>query len=414
MKTFLLNRNKNIFQYLMWFAAVFSLSNINCYAATFSSGSTGADGALEVLDGDVNLDMTSHPDGVYNFTSINIATGNTLTFTKNIANTPVYLLSSGPVVIEGNIDVSGKDGQASGLGGRGGPGGFDGGSMGTAGLAGSEPSPGYGPGGGAIANSGSGSTGGSGSYGTKGRDGHGSAGPIYGSQLLIPLVGGSGGGGSDYRSGNKSGGGGGGAILIASDVSITLNGKIFSLGGDTAFTNFSTESGTGSGGAIRLIAPIVEGAGELDVSVRGEGLSSTVGRGRVRVDSLTRTNPKFNLICTGSVFNGDTCSIGSLLQVLIPDIPTMQIIRVGQDYNNPVAGDNIYIFPAGSPATQEVEVQYSNFTADTNIRLQLTPESGVPVIVDDVLQKNTAESNTQIFNIDFPANISVKVNVWTR
>src|SRR5881296_335327 len=97
--------------------------------AQFSSGSTGADGALNVTS---NTTLDLPPDGIFNFTTINVASGATLTFKRNALNTPVYLLASGDVVITGTIDVSG--GNRSGIAfccgaspGLGGPGGFDGG-----------------------------------------------------------------------------------------------------------------------------------------------------------------------------------------------------------------------------------------------------------------------------------------------
>src|SRR5207249_4640078 len=85
--------------------------------AQFSSGSTGADGALVVTN---NLTLDLPTNGVFNFTTINIASGAALKFNRNVLNTPVYLLATGDVVVNGSISVN-----ASGQ--NGGPGGFDGG-----------------------------------------------------------------------------------------------------------------------------------------------------------------------------------------------------------------------------------------------------------------------------------------------
>src|SRR5438034_755803 len=85
--------------------------------AQFSSGSTGADGALNVT---TNTTLDLPPNGIYNFTTINVASGATLAFKRNLLNTPVYLLATGDVAINGVIDVSASDQ-------HGGPGGFDGG-----------------------------------------------------------------------------------------------------------------------------------------------------------------------------------------------------------------------------------------------------------------------------------------------
>ena len=80
-------------------------------------GSDGADGALEVTE---NQTLTLPPDGIFNYTTVTIAEGATLTFERNALNTPAYLLATGDVTIAGTIDVLGKVG--SGLsGGKGGP-----------------------------------------------------------------------------------------------------------------------------------------------------------------------------------------------------------------------------------------------------------------------------------------------------
>jgi hypothetical protein len=96
---------------------------ITALAQSFSSGSDGSMGALNVTS---NRTLALPSDGIFRFTTINIAVGTTLTFTPNAMNTPVYLLATGDVTIDGTIDVSGSSGTTV-SGGRGGPGGFDGG-----------------------------------------------------------------------------------------------------------------------------------------------------------------------------------------------------------------------------------------------------------------------------------------------
>src|SRR5881396_1143744 len=116
--------------------------------AQFSSGSTGADGALNVTS---NTTLDLPPDGIFNFTTITVDSGATLRFNRNPLNTPVYLLAKGDVVIDGTIDVSGgnrSDYPASPSGaspGMGGPGGFDGGFAESQGIYAGD---GQGPGGG--------------------------------------------------------------------------------------------------------------------------------------------------------------------------------------------------------------------------------------------------------------------------
>ena len=122
-------------------------------ALGFDSGSTGADGALNPT---VNTQLQLPPSGIFNFTSVNIPSGVTVTFKKNTTNTPVTILASGSVTIDGLLNVSGLsstnvgaagDGNIGddGVPGAGGPGGFDGGRGGSPQGSGGN---GLGPGGG--------------------------------------------------------------------------------------------------------------------------------------------------------------------------------------------------------------------------------------------------------------------------
>ena len=117
-------------------------------AHAVDSGSTGTDGALSPV-ADVGIAMP--PGGILNYTTINIPANVTVSFFSDTSNAPAVLLVQGDAVIDGTIDLSGKDGAdaASGGGSRqGGPGGFRGGLGGVAqGNGGSGYGPGGGPGG---------------------------------------------------------------------------------------------------------------------------------------------------------------------------------------------------------------------------------------------------------------------------
>ena len=255
--------------------------------AAFDSGSTGSDGALSPT---VNTAIPLPESGVLNYTSINIPSGVTVTFIRNIANTPVYLLAKNDVTIAGVIDIRGGDAKPTGtygdgaladdgLPGLGGPGGYDGGRGGTEDgqQRGSiiQGGTGLGPGGGAGGIEGSDgcvtgryfkSYGVGGGYATDAYSyfvyyycGSGSPyyvplGKAYGSTLLQPLLGGSGGGGG--RGGTlypgSGGGGGGGALLLATSGILTINGSIDATGGDgggNAGTGAGGQGAGGSGGA---------------------------------------------------------------------------------------------------------------------------------------------------------------------
>src|SRR5262245_28802837 len=192
-------------------------------AQGFNSGSTGADGAFAPSASQA----VQVPDsGVFNFTTVNVARGVTITFIRNTRNTPVTILATGNVTIAGVINVDGDGGTSNGSGGLGGVGGFTGG---TGGFNDGSGGTGDGPGGAAGGARSTRGSGGGGGFAQPGAPGNGDSspaagGPRYGSRNLSPLIGGSGGGGGcgfASRTGG-GGGGGGGAILIASSGTISF------------------------------------------------------------------------------------------------------------------------------------------------------------------------------------------------
>jgi hypothetical protein len=250
----------------------------------FNSGSTGADLDLTyTTPGEYAFDMTKKADGVWNFTTINIAAGVKVSFTKNAANTGVIWLATGDVNIAGEINLDGANGTtdvARGNEAPGGPGGFRGGRGGRrSDVSGSSAgTPGEGPGGGAAAVGDS--YAGGGQYSTAGSGG-----------LSQPLLGGSGGGGSGSVPGldGVNGGGGGGAILVASSTTIRVNGSIHSRGGAAAPSVCydcgmicCLSGGGGSGGAIRLVANQIEGSGSIAAVGGGAG----GGSGRIKTEAF--------------------------------------------------------------------------------------------------------------------------------
>ena len=195
---------------------------------TFSSGSTGADGALDLTAGDRTVQL---PDsGILNYTTVNIPAGRTLKFGLNLKNTPVVMLAQGAVSIAGAINVSAIG--AFGYSGSPGPGGFYGGNTNQ---------DGFGPGAGIAASSQL-----NGSW----------VGPLS----LVPIIGGSGGAGTN----GWPGGGGGGAIVIAASLSVaTLPGsQIYSNG-----VSSGGNGGVGASGAIRLVSNAINVAGSLSAAI---------------------------------------------------------------------------------------------------------------------------------------------------
>jgi hypothetical protein len=248
----------------------------------FSSGSTGADGPLTFpAPGEYVIDMSAKPDGIWNYTTINIPAGVKVSFTKNAANTAVVWLATGDVNIAGEVNLDGANGTLNVVRGNeapGGPGGFRGGrgarrvDVSGNGIG----TPGEGPGGGAPSTAGC-VEGEGGVYSTSGPGG-----------LACSPIGGSGGGGSGSISGvdSANGGGGGGAILIASSTAITIDGSLHANGGTGPLAGCSNGGG-GSGGGIRLVANRIQGSGSI-TALGGASFSwpSPGGPGRIKTEAF--------------------------------------------------------------------------------------------------------------------------------
>ena len=243
---------------------------------TLSSGSTGADGAFNPA---ASVTLNLPPDGVFNYTTVNIPAGVTVSFNRNAANTPVTILATGDATIAGTISVNGANGTAASTvagprqaGSLGGPGGFSGGDGGIA--SGPGPTAGQGPGGGNPASGG-------GAYGAP-----------TSFVTLLPLFGGSGGGGGNAATSPGIGGGGaggGGAIVIFSSNNLMVNGAITAnSGAQGANLNNCGQGGQGaSGGAIRLVARSITGTGSLQANGTPAGSCGASQPGRIRLEAFT-------------------------------------------------------------------------------------------------------------------------------
>jgi hypothetical protein len=399
-------------------------------ASAFDSGSTGALGAFNPAASTV---VTLPPDGILNYTTVNIPAGVTVTFEKNASNTPVVILASGDVTIAGELNLSATgsanvgsagDGNVSDDGdpGHGGPGGYDGGHGGT--PASRRGGNGLGPGGGGGGNMvyfyyyGTQPTGGGGAgyNGSGGHDGVGTAegntglgGPAYGSPLLLPLIGGSGGGGGagGANFNGSGGGGGGGALLVASSGTVTVSGKILANGGPSGAAAGYESGGTGgagSGGAIRIVATTIQGEGTLQAvgsSPGGNSYSSGTSRnggsgasGRVRLEAeyqkrSAASSPGYTSGKPGSVF--------------LPGLPSLRITSV--------AGTTAPAEPTGTaditlPATttNPVTVQFAStgVPAGSVVKLTVTPSIGAPVVVNSPGLVGTTDNATTSVSVTLP------------
>ena len=338
---------------------------------TFSSGSTGADGDLIVSTPGVTP-FTAKPVGggtIYNFKTIQIAAGSTLQLSGAVFSLPLYFLAQGAVTIAGTIDLSGQSGSMPTASGgpssqRVGPtvpgaGGYGGG---TAAFAGNAAQPGLGPAGGAA----EGVTCGGG----------GSGGGFTGNQFLVPLVGGSGGGGGVSNNPNNptlptSGGAGGGAILIASSVSITVSGTITANGGGGG-PGGGFSGGGGAAGGIRLVAPLIAGAGTITAAGgTSEGGCTNGSNGDVRLES-------FQYTFTGST--GGNLYLATPLNLFLPTAaaePSIMVTSIGGVAvpPNPTGSFTVPDVTLNSNSPLPVNIQATNIPVGTPTTVYFFTES---------------------------------------
>jgi hypothetical protein len=356
-------KTKRISALVTIFVAV--LLPIVCVAQV-NSGSNGSDGALDyssiTYTTNIVINMADHPTGIYQYTYVNIPNNVTVSFIPNANNTPVYWLVQSNVVINGTVNVSGQNGTSTG--GLGGPGGWSGGS------GGSNPTAGQGPGGGASGYS----TGGSGTYTT-------------GNIFLIPLLGGSGGGGIVRYS--FGGGGGGGAILIATSSTNSINGTINASGGQYEFTYTDNPyySGTGSGGAVRLVGVKIVGTGNIAGSARLR-FDTYQNNFAGSVSGIFTSGSQFIIIPTsGQLPQLTVTSVGGVAVSASPTgILTTPDAVLSAQQNNPIP----------------VVVSCANLPLNTQITVSVKPANGAAVAATGYNSTGTLASSTAIVSIVIP------------
>lgn len=342
-------------------------------------GATGADGPLSVTVNtviDLSLAPTAAWDAaptspgrgvydpakwavVYKYSSVNVASGATLTFKNNLSYAPVVWLVNGDVTINGTVSLNGSLYGATTS--EPGPGGFHGGPAGAGGL---------GPGGANAA------TTASASYGTKGAGGGSASGDPYGNPQLLPLVGGSG-------SSNR-GSGGGGAILIAATGTITVNGAI------TANAQRGWYVGNdGSGGAIRLAADTIAGTGQLRALGNAYG-----GDGRIRLEPNTTAAPSLSVDPSPSAGRPAT----PVLLWPPDDAPSARIVSVGGELVPADArsqfGAAADVLPDTATATIPVIIATRKVATDSVVHLRIASLNGPPTTVTAIFQSGNMSAAT--------------------
>jgi len=383
-------------------------SGLPAHAQPFDSGSDESDGALNITVAQHGSSFVFDPavfvppldtdgDNIYHFTTISVEAGVTVRLAANVLGSrPVHWLASGAVQIDGVLDLSGEAGHhgtalhARSTAGAGGHGGGIGGAAGIGWRPGD--GPGGGPGGGSAAGHvvvGDGS----------------SPGTAYGTDFLLPLLGGSGGaGGSSGQPSEESGGGGagGGALLIASSTSITIEGTMDMRGGcgGAHGAGSSSPGGAGSSGALRLMANTIGGAGVLTAAKVTGCIGNAGSRGRIRMEAS-----QFNFTGTG-VPAPTVVTPGSVFPPAAT--PSLRLVSVA---GIPVPANATGFFPPADLTIDEaaqvtVVIEASNVPLFTTVQLTLTPETGSRQIVTSTPLNGMLDLSTATAQITIPHGFS--------
>jgi hypothetical protein len=220
--------------------------------------------------------------------------------------------------------------------------------------------------------------------------------PIYGTDRLLPLLGGSGGSGY-WGGGGSGGGGGGGAFLFAVSGSLSVDGQIMANGGQ----GYTRCSGSGAGGAVRLIANSLQGSG----TIRAVGLPNYDGRGywggfsgwgRTRIEAMT---------------TDATWDINPVTTIRTPDDPIMlwppegaPAVRVVSVGGVAVPSDPRASFELGQEdgtidldAPEQIVLETTNVDPGATVRVRITPQI---VPVEETYQPSLLDAEFQSGNRD--------------
>lgn len=329
---------------------------------------------------------------VFKYSRVEIPANVTVRFKNHPSRAPVVWLVEGEVIILGHVSLDGDGVYGPGwrwnVPAEPGPGGFRGG------LAGGPIAPGggFGPGGGNYPGLASGS------YFTQGSQGWGGIGETYGNASIQPLIGGSGGDGY----GTTAGTAGGGALLLVCRNTLTLDGTITSYGGFFA-ENWGP---CGSGGAVRILADKVLGAGSI-YCVGGSSstynAATSGGLGRVRIEANTVSSAIVTIPRTVRVdpqpiwpdMGAPVLRISSIGGVSAPTDPRATVDTAGADLNVP------------SGVVSDILIQTANVSTNASIMVRVNAMSGPGMIIPAKFDSGDRESGLWKASATIPSGFVV-------
>src|SRR6266446_5215285 len=209
--------------------------------------------------------------------------------------------------------------------------------------------------------------------------------------------------------------GGAGALLIASSTTITLSGTIRARGGNgaTGPNPSAGFGGSGSGGAVRLVANIVGGNGTIDVN-GGDRIGGFFGgsggfffngagsAGRLRLESFTNT-AVLNFVAVPPT----TISSSLPNPAVLANAPTLRISSIAGVATPGVAQGSFVTpditLPAGTTNPVPVTITAANIPVGTVVALTVQGFVGTVSSVTATLG-GTAASSSATASLTIPTN----------
>jgi hypothetical protein len=196
---------------------------------------------------------------------------------------------------------------------------------------------------------------------------------------------------------------------MASSTRIVVTGAIRASGGNGGSLSFGgcgTYAGNGSGGAIRLVASEITGAGTLQaVGVQNFCLGGETRNGRIRLEAFTlgftgTSTPPASV----SAAPGPVTAISSPALI---NLPTLRISAVG-GVAAPANPSGSYTtadvsLPQGTTNPVPVTLTASSIPVGTIFTVKLIPQAGDPTTGNSGPSTGTFASSTATANVTFPS-----------
>jgi hypothetical protein len=190
-------------------------------------------------------------------------------------------------------------------------------------------------------------------------------------------------------------------------VEVTVNGRVSARGGD-GVQDPDRAGGAGSGGGVRIVAPVAEIAGTLNARGGIVVGGSRGGDGRIRIDTLDRRGISF--INIFGLF-----SVSANMRVFPSPVPRLDILEAASQLipeGHPSSVD--VTLPGGASTNQTVRIQGRNFQGLVPLDVVVTPENGSSVIYHITIDMGTNQVAQTNVSVVIPVNTITRINVWTQ